>query len=241
MVKVKTAKPISPKAKDERVYQRKLVGFLKVNIQAPLARVILNAQSPEQVLAENAALADKVLSIDAPGQAIAEKEFTTIATRHTSMFKKTMANVIPEIDFKVTDDVVKAWLTEKTNANVQLIQGMNQNQFELLSKKLNNLFADQGFDRQAVAKVARDCFRVGDSRAKLIGRDQVSKATGELNNIRQTEVGIERYKWRTAEDTRVRPEHAANNGKIFSWGDPPPTGHPGHDVNCRCVAIPVID
>ena len=29
----------------------------------------------------------------------------------------------------------------------------------------------------------------------------------------------------------------ANEGKIFSWDDPPPTGHPGEDFGCRCWAV----
>jgi SPP1 gp7 family putative phage head morphogenesis protein len=46
----------------------------------------------------------------------------------------------------------------------------------------------------------------------------------------------ERYIWRTQEDGRVRPSHAANNGKIFEWDNPPPTGHPGQAYGCRCWA-----
>ena len=35
--------------------------------------------------------------------------------------------------------------------------------------------------------------------------------------------------------------HIANNGQIFAWDSPPPdTGHPGDDVQCRCVAVAVI-
>ena len=33
--------------------------------------------------------------------------------------------------------------------------------------------------------------------------------------------------------------HAANNRKVFSWDNPPPTGHPGYDYNCRCGAAPI--
>lgn len=44
------------------------------------------------------------------------------------------------------------------------------------------------------------------------------------------------YVWRTRGDGRVRPSHAANNGKIFAWNNPPPTGHPGEDYGCRCIA-----
>ncbi len=49
----------------------------------------------------------------------------------------------------------------------------------------------------------------------------------------------ERYIWRTAGDGKVRPSHAANNGQVFSWDDPPETGNPGDEPGCRCVAIPL--
>lgn len=50
-----------------------------------------------------------------------------------------------------------------------------------------------------------------------------------------------RYIWHTQEDDKVRSSHAANNGRIFSWDEPPATGHPGEDFNCRCWAQPVDD
>ncbi len=46
------------------------------------------------------------------------------------------------------------------------------------------------------------------------------------------------YIWRTSGDSKVRASHAANNGKVFVWGNPPETGHPGEDYNCRCTAEP---
>lgn len=50
-----------------------------------------------------------------------------------------------------------------------------------------------------------------------------------------------RYVWLTAGDEKVRASHAANDGQIFSWDDPPPTGNPGEEENCRCVAVPYAD
>ncbi len=46
------------------------------------------------------------------------------------------------------------------------------------------------------------------------------------------------YVWRTSGDNKVRASHAANNGKIFAWDNPPETGHPGTHYNCRCTAEP---
>lgn len=82
---------------------------------------------------------------------------------------------------------------------------------------------------------------VTKNRAKLIARDQVSKLNGQLTQARQTQNGISKYQWVTAGDERVRPTHAAHEGKIYSWNNPPAdTGNPGEDINCRCVAIPII-
>ncbi|WP_442872598.1 phage minor head protein [Cognatishimia sp. SS12] len=43
---------------------------------------------------------------------------------------------------------------------------------------------------------------------------------------------------RTRRDSRVRPSHAENDGRVFEWNDPPATGHPGDDYGCRCTAEP---
>lgn len=43
----------------------------------------------------------------------------------------------------------------------------------------------------------------------------------------------EQYIWRTVKDNDVRPAHAAREGQIFSWTNPPEGGHPGEDYNCR--------
>jgi len=48
------------------------------------------------------------------------------------------------------------------------------------------------------------------------------------------------YIWRTRGDGKVRAAHAANNGRVFSWDNPPPTGHPGEDYNCRCTPEPYV-
>ncbi|MEM9717039.1 MAG: glycosyl hydrolase 108 family protein [Pseudomonadota bacterium] len=46
------------------------------------------------------------------------------------------------------------------------------------------------------------------------------------------------YIWRARDDDKVRSSHSANNGKVFAWNNPPETGHPGEDFNCRCWAEP---
>ncbi|WP_176083656.1 phage minor head protein [Martelella sp. HB161492] len=46
------------------------------------------------------------------------------------------------------------------------------------------------------------------------------------------------YIWRTMRDDRVRASHAANDGNIYAFDNPPVTGNPGEAYGCRCIAEP---
>jgi SPP1 gp7 family putative phage head morphogenesis protein len=82
---------------------------------------------------------------------------------------------------------------------------------------------------------------VSKSRAELIARDQTLKLAGQINKSRQTRAGVTEYVWSTSGDERVRPEHAALDGRTFSWDDPVGgEAPPGSSFQCRCVAVPVI-
>ena len=98
-----------------------------------------------------------------------------------------------------------------------------------------------GTRHEALAKKITDQLGVGRTRATLIARDQTNKLNGQLSRARQESVGFTHYGWSTAQDRRVRPEHAAQEGQIFAWATPPNTGHPGEAIQCRCVAIPKVN
>jgi len=98
----------------------------------------------------------------------------------------------------------------------------------------------KGVRHEAFADIVQDRLGVAESRARLIARDQVQKLNSQLSAARQRSIGIERYRWSTAGDERVRESHAAKAGEVFRWDDPPSdTGHPGQDIQCRCSAIPL--
>lgn len=86
--------------------------------------------------------------------------------------------------------------------------------------------------------VIQDRVAIAERHAEFIARDQTVKMNGDANEIRQQDAGVLSYIWATSRDDRVRPTHVANEGQEFSWDDPPATGHPGDDYNCRCVPIP---
>ncbi|MNE68328.1 Phage Mu protein F like protein [compost metagenome] len=96
---------------------------------------------------------------------------------------------------------------------------------------------------------------ISKNRAKFIARDQTAKLTGDLNQLRQADNGIEEYIWRNAGDQRVvgnpgglypkgnraHGNHWEREGKTFRWDSPPSDGAPGHAPNCRCYAAPKLD
>ena len=108
---------------------------------------------------------------------------------------------------------------------------------------------------RTLAEEIREIGKITQERAQVIARDQTSKMNCNINQVRQTSIGIEEYIWRTAEDNRVvgdpfglypkgnamHGNHYIRNGKIYRWDNPPDDGPPGYAINCRCVAIPVVE
>lgn len=85
---------------------------------------------------------------------------------------------------------------------------------------------------------------VTESRATLIARTEVGRASTELGKARAQHVGSDGYIWRTARDMDVRQSHKKMEGKFVRWNNPPTldglTGHAGCVPNCRCYPEPVL-
>jgi SPP1 gp7 family putative phage head morphogenesis protein len=129
-----------------------------------------------------------------------------------------------------------------TRENIGLIRSIPQRYFDDLESTVLRSFR-AGQRASQVAEALEERFHVSESRAHLIARDQIGKLNGELTKLRQTDLGLTRYKWRTSLDERVRAAHQELEGELFDWDgdDQPPEGHPGFPVQCRCSAEPHIE
>jgi SPP1 gp7 family putative phage head morphogenesis protein len=58
-----------------------------------------------------------------------------------------------------------------------------------------------------------------------------------LEPIKPAKTG--KYIWRTAQDEKVRKDHAERDGTVFDFANPPKGGNPSDDYNCRCWAEPI--
>lgn len=167
-----------------------------------------------------------------------ELSATVSADQKSSVIRqfKQLLGVDLAFDDSNIDSIVQPFITE----NVGLIKTIGDRLFDdIESLTLRNFRAGQRADVIAAEIIKRT--KVAESRAKLIARDQINKLWGDLNRHRQTQAGVQTYKWRTAKDERVRKLHADREGKTFSWNEPPSDGHPGQPIQCRCWAEPNLD
>lgn len=135
---------------------------------------------------------------------------------------------------------INSVMQDALKANIDLITSIPVQHFERLALKVEKSFA-QGMRSEQLAKLVQEQTGVTKSRAKLIARDQIGKMNSEFSRVRQQGLGITHYQWSTAQDERVREEHADLDGQTFSWSEPPDEGHPGTAIQCRCVALPVFN
>jgi SPP1 gp7 family putative phage head morphogenesis protein len=184
---------------------------------------------------------------DKLARAIRAESITPIATKYaaaTSDFQRSQlakqARAAVGVDVrKLTgiDRAVPAQLEQFAKVNAQLITGLGARLAEDIAEIVEDATVS-GSRWETVAKRLAHAGLVTESRAALIARDQVGKLYADINRQRQGNLGVTRYVWRTVRDNRVREEHESLDGESFDWGAPPPDGHPGEAVNCRCYADP---
>lgn len=123
--------------------------------------------------------------------------------------------------------------------NVSLIRGLD----DAIRLNIEREVWDAWQQRRSVnalTRSLRNALGFVPARAELIGVDQINKLAGEVDQFRFRQAGLNSYVWVTRGDDRVRPTHAANDGRTFRWDRPPATGHPGSEIRCRCRARAVV-
>jgi SPP1 gp7 family putative phage head morphogenesis protein len=117
-----------------------------------------------------------------------------------------------------------------------------------------------GLRVEEITKEINKKIKAVGNRAKFIARDQIAKTNADIAQLRQENIGVTKYVWRTSRDERVRPSHKVMEGKTCIWSDQTsylntdgkkrkrssldPSGvelHPGKDYQCRCTAEPVLE
>ena len=183
----------------------------------------------------------------------------SISTEARRKFKQQFAdyvgvNVMDILAEQGLDQYMQAKMAE----NVSLIRSVPSDYFERIQQIVNANLAGEGIEGGPLRQIQK-LTGLTRKRAKLIAHDQASKTMAGLTQIRQQNVGITHYIWRTQKGVRVagnpagkypptpqmerstaHGNHWKREGKVFAWDDPPPDGHPGQPINCMCWAEPII-
>ena len=183
-------------------------------------------------------VADKVGKVS---QGIAEK----VTNKQANATDKQLADQIKSMSGVDITGVMKTGaLTDAVNtaitANVQLIKSIpTQYQQRLEAIILTGLQDGRGY--KWIDDEIKLLGQSTDKRARVIARDQIGKLNGRFNELRQQSLGITHYFWSTSNDERVRARHRRWDGDRIAWDNPPPDGHPGQPIQCRCTPIPDLD
>lgn len=180
--------------------------------------------------------------------AFARRQAETIASQFVQTAAKDNARSFT-INLYGGDTQLQEYLSAASYQNAKLIQSIPAQYLEQVQNIVMTNMRN-GMRPSYIEEALVKQFGITERRAKLIARDQTSKIQGDMNRIRQTNSGIEYFKWVTSQDERVRHSHVEVAKRdvgfgegVFRWNDLPvvdgvPT-FPGQAINCRCVARPV--
>lgn len=151
---------------------------------------------------------------------------------------------------------IKPILDQALTDNVALIKSIGQEHFAKVSQAvLDNYRGVPLPEGMSLTERLQKIGSISKNKAKFIARDQTAKLTGDLNQTRQADNGIDEYYWKNSQDrrvvgnpsglypkgTRAHGNHWDREDQVYSWANPPADGHPGHAPGCRCYAKPKLN
>ena len=227
-------------------YTRKVRDICKRHIPAMVDAAMWNAIHADDWTEEQTEEIDKDITAEeeAAIMAIILAMFNRVKTfnrrQQEAIFRSIFGSTPKEISRADYEKIRQIWV----NQNIELIHSIDRRTLESIRYALSENII-RAVDRKILIEELADSIthmaEVNEKRAALIACDQVGKLNSQLAQLEQMSQGVEKYKWQTMEDSRVRPQHQSYNRKDFSWSEPPDGGHPGWAIRCRCVAIPLYD
>ena len=166
----------------------------------------------------------------------------------TSKYKNTTpAEVILK---EVQNTFVSNAVVKGISTNTKLIksipnQYLNQVQ-DILTEKFSTLVGLPSTDTKSLIQHLVDGrLEVGESRVKIIARDQTHKVVADFNNARYTSYGVVKGIWKVADTSnRLRESHRllADQEYVINVGIQSGSKYikPAEEVLCRCDVIPII-
>ena len=148
----------------------------------------------------------------------------------------------------VTYDVSKGFATlADAREFVAVITGSNtvkQATMDLHNNELGREIGSQVITREEIPRTVYEAIRA-NRHIRITPPQNVGDIKNEAENKQQssnvdTHPKTGAYIGRSKSDSKVRSEHALQDGEIYNWEYPPEGGHPGEAYGCRCTAEPYV-
>jgi SPP1 gp7 family putative phage head morphogenesis protein len=141
---------------------------------------------------------------------------------------------------------LKPFLNMRVNSNVSLIKNLKDDVCADLEKMIYANF-EQGKTFKELANTMTERFGIDKRRATLIARNEIKNTNTQLTKKRMQQFNVDYAIWMTSKDERVRSEHLKFDNIIYEVGKGLRNTktnkfvEPGEEINCRCVAIPLLE
>lgn len=237
-----TGPAVHPRLKDARAYEAVLRRTILRPAILSVERHLAGARRSWETVARDIQLIPSAPAVlNAESEKAAKEHMLRLNRYHRQRFTKSMRNFLG-VQIRFFEDAeVGPFLAEGMRRNVELIRTIPPRLHDGLYRDILRTQRETTFNKQALREVLNRQYGSAGYNLRRLTRDQTNKTIGQLSKIRQERVGITQYEWQTSQDERVRDSHNANSGQVFDWSSPPAdTGHPGDDIQCRCVALPYL-
>lgn len=260
--KPRLLKPTHPNVGLESEYRRRLTSLLEEMAgsveywlalayrKAPPLAALAADELPARALQRQLRLLSKrwLLKFDDMATKLAAMWVHKVETASSTATKHAFRQAGFAVEFRMTKamrDVAEATV----QANVGLIKSIPR-QYLGQVEGIVMRGVQTGGDVAQMRADLQATFNVSRRRASLIARDQSSKATAAFTRARYIEVGVKQAEWvHSAGGHTQRPTHvrAGKDRQRYDvaqgWWDPAVKKFiwPGTEINCRCVARPVIE
>lgn len=229
--------------KSEGVFRLEKAG-LPVELRAAIDTSVANFEA--MVARMDAALVAAIPKAT-PDQTKIERFFDTTLYRTDGKLQKTLESVaiVPRLDKEA-----RLRISEEYTRNLDLyIQDFKQEEITKLRTMIEKAVLT-GDRQKALEQMILDSFDVSQNKAKFLARQESNLLVTKYKQVRYQDAGVDKYRWHCVSGSAlhpVRPMHKKNDGKIYTWDNPPTVNeagdrkNPGQDYNCRCQAIPVVE
>lgn len=201
------------------------------------------ANNPTAAAQITAALRQYAETIKPWADSVSKAMLADVARRDAAMWRKASSTLALHLRKELESAPTGAALRALQQSQVELIRSIPLEAAERVHKLAEGALLSSGRAKELAADILRTQ-DVTESRAMLIARTEVARASSNLVQVRAQHAGSDGYIWRTSEDSDVRESHDKMEGKYVRWAHPPTldnlTGHAGALPNCRCFAEPVF-